>query len=236
MNREEEMISFKRMRFPKDVILLCVRWYCAYSLSLRNLEEMMEERGVFLDHSTVGNWVKKFLPLIGKVARHYKRPVGMSWRMDETYIKVNGQWKYLYRAVDKDGQTVEFLLTAKRDKAAAKRFFDKAIKTHGTPTTVTIDKSGSNKAALDSINQTQDTPIEIRQIKYLNNLIEQDHRFIKRIIKPRLGFKSFLSAKIILAGIELMHMIRKGQFNLNSSNTLSHAQQFYAFAGQLRPL
>lgn len=230
------MLNVKGMRFPVEVILVCIRWYAAYSLSTRNLEEMMEERGVLVDHSTVSRWAIRFLPLLEKVFRKYKRPVGGSWRMDETYVKVNGDWKYLYRAVDKAGKTVDFLLTAKRDKTAARRFFDKAMGGSGTPEKVTMDKSGSNKAAMEAINENRNVPIEVRQVKYLNNIVEQDHRAIKRVIRPMLNFKSFHSAKSILAGIELMHMIRKGQLNMEGADTISFADQFYALAGQLRPM
>ena len=118
------MLNFKGMRFPIDVILVCIRWYAAYPLSYRHLEEIMEERGVSVDHSSINRWAIRFLPLIEKMARKNKRPVGGSWRMDETYIKIKGVWKYLYRAVDKQGKTIDFLLTAKRDMAAAKRFFE----------------------------------------------------------------------------------------------------------------
>ena len=121
------MLNFKGVRFPIEVILVCIRWYVAYPLSYRHLEEMMQERGVLVDHSSINRWAVRFLPHIEKMARKYKRPVGGSWRMDETYIKVRGVWKYLYRAVNKQGKTVDFLLTAQRDMAAAKRFFDKAI-------------------------------------------------------------------------------------------------------------
>jgi transposase-like protein len=223
------MLNTKRMRFPIDVILVCIRWYVAYPLSYRHLEEMMEERGVFVDHSSINRWTIRFLPLLEKVFRKHKRPVGGSWRMDETYIKVKGVWKYLYRAVDKEGKTVDFLLTAKRDKAAAKRFFEKAMRHNGDPEKVTMDKSGANKAAIDGINDDRDTPIEIRQIKYLNNIVEQDHRAIKRVTKPMLNFKSFRSARNVLAGIELMHMLRKGQ--MAAENQMSFAEQFYALAG-----
>lgn len=121
------MLNTKGLRFPIDVILVCIRWYAAYPLSYRHLEEMMQERGVFVDHSSINRWAIRFLPQLEKVFRKHKRPVGVSWRMDETYIKVKDQWKYLYRAVDKAGKTVDFLLTSKRDKAAAMRFFEKAI-------------------------------------------------------------------------------------------------------------
>jgi len=224
------MLATKGMRFPIDIILVCIRWYSAYPLSYRHLEEMMQERGVFVDHSSINRWAIRFLPLLEKVFRKHKRPVGSSWRMDETYIKVKGAWKYLYRAVDKEGKTVNFLLTAQRDKAAAMRFFDKAMKANGVPEKVTMDKSGANKAAMDGINQDRDVPIEARQVKYLNNIVEQDHRFVKRMTRPMLGFKSFRTASAVLAGIELMHMIRKGQMSTEKGMGLSFAKQFYALA------
>ena len=218
----------KRLHYPLDVILLSVRWYVAYSLSLRNLEEMIAERGFEVDHSTVHRWVIKLVPLFEKTFRKHQRPVGKSWRMDETYIKVKGQWKYLYRAVDKEGKTVDFLLRAHRDKAAARRYFEKAIDQNGAPETVTVDKSGANLAALQSINAERETPIKVRQNKYLNNLVEQDHRAIKRIIKPMMGFKDFRCARIILSGIEVMHMIRKGQMKTAKGTSPSAAEQFYS--------
>jgi len=230
------MLTTKGMRFPIDVILVCIRWYAAYPLSYRHLEEMMEERGVFVDHSSINRWAIRFLPLLEKVFRKHKRPAGGSWRMDETYIKVKGVWKYLYRAVDKAGKTVDFLLTAKRDKAAALRFFDKAMKASGAPEKLTMDKSGANKAAMDEINDRGETPVTLRQVKYLNNIVEQDHRAVKRITKPMLNFKSFRAAKNVLAGIELMHMIRKGQLMLQGCIKLSFADQFYALAGKIRPV
>jgi len=159
----------KRLHYPLDVILLCVRWYVAYSLSLRNLEEMMAERGIEVDHSSVHRWAIKLVPVFEKAFRRIKRPVGRSWRMDETYVKVKGNWKYLYRAVDKEGNTVDFLLRAHRDKAAARRYFEKAIAQNGEPETVTVDKSGANLAALETLNTERETPIRIRQNKYLNN-------------------------------------------------------------------
>ena len=228
------MLATKGMRFPIDIILVCIRWYAAYPLSYRHLEEVMQERGVFVDHSSINRWAIRFLPLLEKVFRKHKRPVSGSWRMDETYIKVKGAWKYLYRAVDKEGKTVDFLLTARRDKAAAVRFFEKAMKASGVPEKVTMDKSGANKAAMDEINGRGETPIIVRQVKYLNNIVEQDHRFVKRITKPMLNFKSFRAARNVLAGIELMHMIRKGQLLLKGCSELSFADQFYALAGKIR--
>ncbi|CAB3774742.1 IS6 family transposase ISBmu21 [Paraburkholderia humisilvae] len=196
----------KRLHYPLEVILLTVRWYVAYSLSLRNLEEMMAERGIEVDHSTVHRWVIRFVPLLENAFGKRKRPVGRSWRMDETYVKVGAQWKYLYRAVDRHGQTVDFLLCAHRDRAAAQRFFRQAIGRNGEPHTVTIDKSGGNLAALKSLNAGRETPITIRQVKYLNNVVEQDHRAIKRLIRPMMGFRNFRCARIILSGIELNEM------------------------------
>lgn len=218
----------KRLHYPLEVMLLCVRWYGAYSLSLRNLEEMMAERGIAVDHSTVHRWVIKLVPLFEKTFRRHKRPVGKSWGMDETYIRVKGQRRYLYRAVDKTGKTIDFLFRAKRDKAAARRFFEKSIAQSGVPETVTIDKSGSDLAALHAVNAERETPITIRQVKYLNNVVEQNHRAIKRITRPMLGFKDFRCARIILSGIEVMHMIKKGQMKTENGTHPSTAAQFYS--------
>jgi putative transposase len=129
----------KRLHYPIEVMLMCARWYAAYPLSLRHIEEMMAERGVVVDHATVHRWALKILPVLAKAFRQRKRPVGSSWRVDETYIKVAGEWKYLYRAVDRLGDTVDFLLTAHRDVAAARRFFERAIDLNDVPTAITID-------------------------------------------------------------------------------------------------
>ena len=214
------MISVKGFRYPREILLVCVRWYASYPLSYRHLEEMMAERGVRVDHSNINRWAIRFLPLLEQAFRHSQCSVGKSWRMDETYIKVKGRWKYLYRAVDKTGKTVDFLLTAKRDRKAARRFFSKAMKQHGIPETITMDKSGANRAAVGSINTEREgqKEIAIRQVKYLNNIVEQDHRFIKKIIRPMLGFKSFRSAKAVLAGIELMHRIHKSQWQQSDNH------------------
>ncbi|MCX8965521.1 IS6 family transposase [Erwinia psidii] len=224
--------AFSRLHYPVDIIALCVRWYLAYSLSLRNLEEMMAERGITVDHSTLHRWVIRLVPHLDKAFRRHKRTVGRRRRMDETYIRVRGQWKYLYRAVDTDAQTIDFLRTVKRDAAAALRFFRKAIRHHGEPEVVTIDKSGANTAALATLNagKSADESIRGRQSKYLTNLVEQDHRNIKRRIKLMTGFKSFRRAQTVLAGIELVHMIRKGQYGHTDGDGLSPAEQFYLLA------
>ncbi len=191
---------------------------------------MMGERGVTVDHSTLNRWVIKYAPEFEKAFRRRQRPVGKSWRMDETYVKIKGKWAYLYRAVDKEGQTIDFLLTPHRDRAAAEAFLFKAIRTHGLPEKITIDQSGSNTAAIHHYNQVHQTAIVIRHSKYLNNLVEQDHRAVKRLTHPMLGFKSFWAACCTIAGIEVMHAIRKGQLRTTGNPLLTPAEQFYSLA------
>ncbi len=225
------MIDFKGHRFEKDIILLCVRWYLAYPLSYRNLKEMMLERGIKVDHSNIYRWVQKFTPQLEAAFRKgEKRTVGNSWRMDETYIKVKGQWKYLYRAVDKHGHTIDFLLTAHRDKKAALRFFKKAVLQHGLPEKIANDKSGANAAAIEALKEETDQEIEIQQIKYLNSIVEQARRAVERVVRPMLGFKSFRSARTTVQGIELMHMINKRRMVSDSGENLSAAERFYSLA------
>jgi len=190
---------------------------------------MMAERGVFVDHATVHRWAIKILPILAAVSRRRKRPVGTSWRMDETYIKVGGEWKYLYRTVDRAGDTIDFLC-AHRDYAAARRFFERAIELHGVPEKITIDKSGANTAAIEGMRADTGADIELRQSKYLNNVVEQDHRAIKRVVRPMLGFKSFRCASILIAGIETMHMIKKGQLDCPKAQASSAVSQFYSLA------
>lgn len=233
------MISFAGKQFPKDIILMAVRWYVAYPLSYRNIEELMAERNVKVDHATLNRWVIEYSPALENEFRaHCKKTINNSWRMDETYLKIKGVDVYLYRAVDKFGKTIDFMLSEKRDKHAALGFFNKAIYKNGFPEKITMDKSGANKAGIDEINLfltflsvlTQTIfQITVRQIKYLNNILEQDHRAIKRITKPMMGFKSFHSAKATIAGIELHHMLKKGQHK--NANSQSIFQQFYALAG-----
>lgn len=222
----------KRLHFPLEIMLVCVRWCAAYALSLRNLEEMMAERGVLVDYATVHRWSLKMLPVLAKVFRRRMHRVGRSWRVDETYVLVGGQWKYLYRAVDRLGQTVDFLLTARRDVAAARRFFERAIGQHDVPERITIDKSGANTAAVRGLIADSGAAIGLRQSKYLNNLVEQDHRSIKRRIRPMLGFKSFRCAARLIAGIETMHMIKKGQMRCPGGLAFSDADYFYSLAGR----
>ena len=196
---------FKGYCSDPNIIMLFIYMKFRFTLSYRDLEEMMIIRGAFIDHSTLQRWVKRFARLLDQRVRKRKRPVNGSWRMDETYIKLNGKWIYLYRAVDKYGFTVEFLLRVKRDGVAAKAFFRKAFKQNGRPERVTIDGSATNKSALEYFNEgfEEDEQLEIRQVKYLNNIVEQDHRFIKKRTKPMLGFKNLLSAKETISGIKI---------------------------------
>jgi putative transposase len=207
------LFHFKGFCSSPSLIMLFVYMKCRFSLSYRDLEEMMMIRGAKIDHATLQRWVRRFVCLIDKRVRQRKKPVNGSWRMDETYIKLNGKWVYLYRAVDKAGNTIDFLLRARRDVVAAKAFFKKAFKRNGRPDKVAIDKSGSNKAALDCFNKDapKEEKIEVRQVKYLNNIVEQDHRFIKKRTRPALGFKNFSSARESISGIENIRMIQKGQ-------------------------
>src|SRR5499426_735952 len=212
------MIDFKGSHFEREIMLWGVRWYVAYPISYRQLEEMMDEGGVAVDHSTLNRWVIKYAPEFEKQFRRRQRPVGRSWRVDATYVKIKGKWAYLYRAVDKEGHTIDFLLTPNRDRDAAEAFLRKAIRTQGLPEKVTIDKSGANTAAITHYNKTQKATIIIRHSKYLNNIVEQDHRAVKRLTRPMLGFKSFWAARCTIAEIEVMHAIRKGQ--LQASKTV----------------
>lgn len=209
---------FKGRHFERDIIILCVRWYLRYKLSFRDLVEMMAERGLSLAHTTIMRWVQRSVPEFEKRWNRFARPVGGSWRVDETYVKIKGRWVYLYRAVDKAGKTVDFLLRAKRDVAAAKAFFCRAFAKHGRlPHKITLDGyQASHRAARELLAQNRrGARTRIRSCKYLNNLIEQDHRAIKLRLAPMLGFKRLRQAAITIAGVELMHRIRKGQFALS---------------------
>jgi IS6 family transposase len=206
---------FKWRHYESEIILLCVRWYLRYALSYRDLEEMMRERNLTVDHTTIYRWVQAYAPELEKRIRPHLRLTNDSYRVDETYVKVKGAWKYLYRAVDSTGQTIDFMLSAKRDKKAAKRFFRKMLKApkHPSPRVINVDKNQAYPPAVEELKKegVLSTASQLRRCKYLNNIVEQDHRFIKRRVNPGLGFFSFKTAQRTIGGYEAMHMVRKGQ-------------------------
>jgi transposase, IS6 family len=211
----DDQNPFKWRHFEADIILLCVRWYVRYSLSYRDLEEMMRERGLHVDHTTIYRWVQHYAPELEKRCKPHLKATNDSWRVDETYVKVKKVWMYLYRAVDSQGNTLEFRLSPTRDAEAAKRFFAKTLAAPHTttPRVITVDKNAAYPKAFNELQAEGAIPdsCELRPVKYLNNIVEQDHRFIKRRVKPGLGFFSFETAWSTLQGYEVMNMVRKGQ-------------------------
>jgi transposase, IS6 family len=208
----DDQDPFKWRHFEAEIILLCVRWYLRYSLSYRDLEEMMRERGLHVDHTTIYRWVQRYAPELEKRCKPHLKATHDSWRVDETYVKVKKVWMYLYRAVDSQGTTLEFLLSVTRDAQAAKGFFAKTLAAPHTttPRVINVDKNASYPKAFKELKDEGALPdsCELRQVKYL---VEQDHRFIKRRVKSGLGFFSFETAWSTLQGYESMHIIRKGQ-------------------------
>ena len=208
---------FKWRHFESQIILLAVRWYCRYQLSYRDLEEMINERGLSVDHTTIFRWVQRYAPEINKRMRPHLKMTGTSYRVDETYIKVGTEWKYLYRAVDKDGQTIEFMLSAKRDVLAAKRFFKKLMRAdhRRLPLSISVDENAAYPEAFSAAQDEKVLPqdCKLRRVKYLNNVLEQDHRFIKKKARASQCFRSFYTAERTIEGIEAVNMIRKGQIN-----------------------
>ena len=215
--------DFKGRHFEGEIVLWAVRWYCRYGVSYRDLEQMLGERGVSVDHSTIYRWVQRYAPEIEKRLRwQWRGSRSTSWRVDETYVKVRGQWAYLYRAVDKDGNTIDFYLSATRNTAAAKRFLGKALqglKDWEKPSIINTDKAPTYAAALAELKREGRCPKETqhRQVKYLNNVIEADHGKLKQLIRPVRGFKTLKTAYATIKGFEVMRALRKGQaaaFNL----------------------
>jgi transposase-like protein len=207
--------AFRGRHFTASVILWALRWYLAFPISYRELAAMLSDRGVAVDHTTLFRWVQAYAARLEQRVRRHLRPCTGSWRVDETYIKVKGAWTYLYRSVDSLGQTIDFLLSARRDAAAAKRFFRKALAQPHTvnPRTITVDKSPAYPRAATEMKRAGELWrfSRLRQCKYLNNIVEQDHRRIKRLVRPGLAFGSLPTARATLAGYEAMAMIRKGQ-------------------------
>ena len=213
----ENQNLFKWKHYQPDIILLTVRWYLRYNLSFPDLVEMMEERGLPIAHTTIMRWVHQYGPELDERVRRHLKQTNDSWRVDETYIKVKGQWMYLYRAVDSEGNTIDFYLSESIDTKAAKCFFKKALAAFhvSKPRVITVDKNPAYPVAIQQLKDEKKMPegIQIRQIRYLNNIVEQDHRFIKKRVRSMLGFKSFQTATSILSGIEAMHMMKKGQLH-----------------------
>jgi IS6 family transposase len=229
MNKQH---PFKWRHFEAEIILLCVRWYVGYALSYRDLEELLLERGLHIDHTTIYRWVQCYAPELDRRCRPHLKATTDSWRVDETSVKVKGTWVYLYRAVDSEGKTLEVLLSETRDAGTARRFFSKASGASHTivPRVITIDKNAASPKALNELKAVGVVPAscELRQSKYLNKLVEQDHRFIKRRVKPGLGFFSFETAWRTLQGYEVRHMIRTGQVQGVDMGAITGQVTFFA--------
>ena len=223
---------FKGRQFTAEIILWAIRWYLQFPISYRDLARMFSDRGVHVDHTTLFRWIQAYAPELDKRIRPHLRKTNGSWRVDETYMRVKGKWVYLYRAVDADGQTIDFLLSPKRDAAAARRFFHKALGQPHTvnPGTITVDKNAAYPIAAKAMKR--DAKLwrfaKLRQVKFLNNIVEQDHRRIKRLVRPGLGFKSFVTASRTVAGYEAMAMIRKNQVASAPANDMRAQHEFIA--------
>jgi transposase, IS6 family len=211
------MSAFKWRHFAGEVILWAVRWYCRYGISHRELEEMLRERGVAVDHTTLYRWTQRYAPELEKRTAWYRSRLSSSWRVDETYVRVKGRWKYLYRAIDKDGATLDFYLADRRNAKAAKRFLGAALKRSRMwiPRVITTDKNPAYGEAITELKKEGVIPPELehRQAKYLNNRLESDHGKLKRVIRPTLGFQSMKTARATIKGFEVMRMFKKGQFS-----------------------
>jgi putative transposase len=218
LSGNDQMDLFKRCHFYGEIILLCIRWYLAYKLSYRDLVAILAERNVDVAHTTIMRWVQRYVPAFEKRWQRYARPVGLSWKVDETYLKVRGKWVYLYRAVDRAGLTVDFFLSEHRDIAAAKCFFAHALEKRGIPEKFTLDGYAASHEAVGELQREERLPVglKVRTSKYLNNLIAQDHRRMKQRVRPMLGFKDFEYVAISISGIELVHQIKKEQFDLST--------------------
>ena len=226
---------FKWRHFEPAIILCAVRWYLRYSLSYRDVEELVTEPGLPADHTTIWRWVQRYAPELNQRSRRELKPTNGSWRVDETYICVAGKWQYLYRAVDSTGATIDFSLSVNRDAAAAKRFFQKALPSprHPRPRVINVDGNPSYPKVITELKQERKLGrrCRCRTCPYLNNIVEQDHRAVKRVTRPMLGFKAFEAAQATLSGIELMHMLKKRQLMVEAGDEgLTAAEQFYSLA------
>ncbi len=221
---------FKWRHFQPELIILNVRWYLRYSLSYRNLEEMMAERGLSVERSTIARWVGRYAPELDERVRPHLRPTNDSWRIDETYVKLKGVGKYLYRAVDSNGNSLDFLLTARRDGNVAKRFLRKMLQSKHIlfPRVINTDKNGCYVKAIRELKESGELPDECGHppTKYLNNIVEQDHRFLRHRIKASQHFRNFWSAQRTLRGYEAINMIRKGQIYAIAKGDISAQVRF----------
>ncbi len=222
--------AFKWKHFSHEIILWAVRWYCQFALSYRDLVLMMEERGLSASHTTLMRWVHQYAPEIEKRVKRHLKVTNDSWKVDETYIKIKGQWRYLYRAVDSKGDTLDWMLSETRDQEAAAKFFRKVLDNEHCfqPRVVNADKNAAYPPAFETCKQTKifSEDVTLRQTKYLNNRVEQDHRFVKRRIAYCQWLQSFETAKATIAGYEAMHMIRKGQVKKPGYQSASSQVQF----------
>jgi transposase-like protein len=230
--KQKSKNPFKGRQFTAEIILWAVRWYLQFPISYRDLERMLADRGIQVDHTTLFRWIQAYAPELDKRLRPHLRMTSGSWRVDETYIRVKGEWVDLYRAVDASGQTIDFLLSPKRDAAAARRFFRKALgQSHPVnPRTITVDKNAAYPIAAKAMKRDGELWrfAKLRQVKVLNNLVEQDHRRFKRLVRLGLGFKSFVTASRTVVGYEAMAMIRKGQVAIAPANDMRAPRDFIA--------
>jgi transposase-like protein len=207
-----ERSAFAGFQFPSEVITLAVRWYLRYGLSYRDVEELLAERGVEVDHVTVYRWVQRFTPLFADAARPCRHATGDRWFVDETYVKVAGRWRYLYRAVDQYGQVIDVLLSERRDAAAARRFLVRALSHGPAPVEVTTDKAAAYLRVLDELAPAAAHVTE----QYANNRIESDHGRLKARLRPMRGLKRLRSAAVVVAGHAFLQNLRRGHYELGA--------------------
>ena len=227
---KQRPVVFKWRHFEPQIILCAVRWYLRFSLSYREVEELLAERGISVDHSTIWRWVQRFAPELNLRVRPYLKPTNLSWRVDETYVRVKGQWCYLYRAIDSRGATIEFFLAAFRDLDATKSLFRRASGdgAHPLPRVINTDLAPTYSSAIPELQRTGIIRRRCRHrpVQYLNNILEQDHRAIKKRINAKQGFRSFGAARRTIDGYEAVHMMRKGQVRWVAGEDVRRQIQF----------
>jgi IS6 family transposase len=223
--------AFVGFRFPPEIIVLAVRWYLRYGLSYRDVEELLAERGIEVDHVTIYRWVQHFTPLLVDAAGPCRHPVADRWFVDETYVKVAGKWRYVYRAVDQSGQIIDVYVSAKRDFLAARRFFTRAIRAHGDPVEVVTDRAPALRAAIEGL-----MPAAFHNTaQYANNRIECDHGRLKARLRPMRGLKRDHSARVIIRGHALVQNLRRGHYELGIG-ARSHRRIEHAFTELARTI